>query len=417
MLGVTGRASAAVVGFVCALVSVGAVARAEVRVHIDCYLESGPVECRALESAFYESMGSSVGRGARDADVALRVRAVSLATSVHYEIGSTAGTERLSLSDSVPQALDGDATLLRVVSLLERGTLPFLPLAGAHAGDDGELRLTTRDASRAAPDDGEEQPFYLRPSVSGELVSQGASMISLGARLEASWSDARWRVLASGRAAYRHLRIDIPGAQRLEGSAWSASAPLVIARTIAGGLSVAALAEVARAPQNNLDRSVSAGGGVEWIRVPIRRDEESNYGARYRLLAVSHDYVTPNLWAEGDRLFARHSLTAFVSWHTDALDLALDASGSMVLDRPEAWDVGGEASLTWRVTDALEVTVHSWATYRGRAVNEPADPDGLDPIAVVVSGSDFGTMSFGGELELSYTFGNGLMHARDQRWK
>ncbi len=420
MTRVTGRASAVVAAVVCAWLGATASVRAEVRVHVDCHLESGPVECRALESAFFESMGSSVGRSPRGAEVALRVRAIGLATSTRYEISSSAGAERLSLSESVPDAVDRDATLLRVASLLERGTLPFLPVSGASVGEDGELRLRTHGGARAgASEDGddEDDPFYLRPSLSGELVQQGVSIVSLTASVEASYSSEKWRLLTSARSAYRHLRIDIPGAQRLEGSVWSGSGSAVLARTIDGGLSVAALGDGGRATQNNLDAWATGGVGVEWIRVPIRRDEESNFGARYRILAVSHDYVSPNVYGEDRRIFARHALSAFVSWHTDALDLKLDTSGTMVLDRPEAWDVSGEVECTWRVTEAFEITLSSWLTYRGQAVNQPRDPNGLDPIAVVVNGSDFGSTSYGGELGFSYTFGNGLMHARDQRWK
>lgn len=54
---------------------------------------------------------------------------------------------------------------------------------------------------------------------------------------------------------------------------------------------------------------------------------------------------------------------------------------------------------------------------RGGAIHEPADADGLDPVATLLAGSDFGRLTVEAELSLSCSFGNGALRTQDRRWR
>ncbi len=386
-------------------------AHASVPVAIDCHLETGEIDCRSLESAYFRSLHGLVER-TPGAAITIAIRATRTGRAVDYA-ARTAGislTERVS--DSVEQAL----AIERVLALLQRATLPFVPLRAPASAEDGALRLQTEDAIPTSDED-DASPVYLMPALGAEVFQQGIRVVAIGAELEAGLSLPDVRLLANGEATFRYVSLSIPGGDQLEGSTFSAVSSVVAAHTIDGGLSAALLFDAGRFPQNNLDGYATAGVGIEWVNVPIRHDDEDVYGARYRVLGVHQDYVTPNQQNRSSALFARHSLTAFASVHASAIDVRGDVTATTLVDQPRFWEVRGNVEVAFRLATGLELGVESFLTYRGDAIHAPADRDGLDPVAVVVSGSDFGTLSYGAELSISYAFGNGLLHTRDQRWR
>jgi hypothetical protein len=115
--------------------------------------------------------------------------------------------------------------------------------------------------------------------------------------------------------------------------------------------------------------------------------------------------------------FTDHRATALVRWHEELVDVTTSATASAPLARPDLWEVRGGVTATLRLTPAVQLEAEAEAALRGGSVREPRDPDGLDPVAALVGGGDFGRVSYVADLKLSYSFGDPLAEARDQRWR
>ena len=418
----------------CALMTwcVATTASADLRVGWDCFLPDAQVECGEVASAFFPSVPGVERQDAAEGDVAVSLRSVAVPSGRRYvaDFGGAPATNgempsdaiAFSLVEQVPDAAGHDRTLMLLVALLQRGTVPFMHVPTPGEAEGGVLRLEAtagaQDLAAADQPSGDDarSGWYVRPEVSGELVSAGVQVASLSGGLEVSHSTRSLRWLLSGSGGYRHLDVTLPSG-RLRGGFVQARGSTTLAHSIGGGFSVALLGGAQRQPQNNLDLRGEAGVGLEWVHREFLRADEGNFGARYRLHGVWDDYDTETVLGQRSRLYARQSLGLFARWHLDDVDLDADVGGGAVADQPELWDVGGELSATLRLAEGLELSVSGSILYRGGAVHEPADPSQLDPIASVVSGSDFGELTYATGLSLSYSFGNGLLRAQDQRWR
>ena len=404
-----------------------ATARADVPVRWDCWLEAAAVECTALESSYFGSIAwLRRGTATPEATVlTVRVRSTQVpdGTNVRVDFAGPGEGPRFSLHELLRRDVDRDTALVRLVGLLQRGTVPFLSLTEPGATRDGALHLAAIDPagagarrpapSGAAPTSG----WTVSPSLWAQVVQSGISLTAGGADVSVARSGAPWRVIASGGAAYQHLRVDIPGANPIEGDVASGQARGVLARTVVGGLSLAGIGSVAHAPQDNLELRAEAGLGVEWVRSPFLPPSGNDFGVRYRVGLADHHYVTDNVLGARKMLFTQHAATAFVRWHEERLDVSTSVTASAPMARHDLWEVRGGVTAAVRLTDAVQLATEAEAAMRGGTVTEPQDPDALDPAAALLGGSDFGRVSYVAELKLTYSFGNPLLEARDQRWR
>lgn len=402
-------------------------ARADVPVRWDCWLEEVRVDCATLESSYFESIPwlrrEATGGGARTVAVRVRSIVVPAGTSVRVDFAGPGEGPRFTLQELLRRDMDRDAALVRLVGLLQRGTVPFLALEEVGRTRDGAFHLQATDpgtsgARRPARDAGAgTSGWTLSPGLWAEIVQSGITLTAGGAELSTAYSGAPWRLLASGGAAYRHLSLAIPGANRIEGAVASGQARAIVARTIRGGFSVAGIGSVAHAPQDNLTRRAEADVGVEWVLAPFLPASGNDFGVRYRLGLVNHRYVTENVLGARAMLFTQHAATAFVRWHQDSVDVTTTGTAAAPIARHDLWELRAGLTAALRLTEAVQLEAEAEAALRGGSLNEPRDPDALDPAAALLGGSDFGRVSYEAELKLTYCFGNPLLEARDQRWR
>ena len=419
----------------CALVSLGGlaaprVAQADAHVKWDCYLPDASVGCRDVASAFFASVPGVTRTDEEDARLSIRLRTTAMPRGRRYLAefrGTPVAAERgqetvaFALSEQVPDAAGRDRTLMLLVALLQRGTVPYLNVSTPGKTEGGVLSIEATGAAEPAADgagasEGSTEGWYGRPSVGGEIVSAGVRLVSVEAELELGWSHPSWRFVLAGSGSYRHLDLELPGS-RLRGGFVQARGRAVLARTLVRSVGVGVIAGARREPQNNLESRLEAGPAIEWLHRDFLRADEGNVGARYAILGAWDRYATVTVHGQSRELYARHSLTLFARLHLDAIDVDFDLTGGAIADRPHLWDVGGELSLTVRVASGLEVALSAATIYRGGAVHEPADPGSIDPVATAVSGSDFGELTYTAGLSLAYSFGNGLVRAQDQRFR
>jgi len=420
------RAPGFVLALLVALLGPMATAHADVPVRWDCWFEAETaVDCQAVASSYFASIpylrrGDDVSGAAPSLAVRLRGTIVPDGTNVRVDFIGPPHGPRFALEELLRRDVDRDTALVRLVGLLQRGTVPFLSLAEPGRTEGGALRLAASDPARAdrpVPRPASTSGWTVRPSLWAEVVQSGIGLTSGGADVSVACSGAPLRLLATAGAAYRHLRLDMPGQNVVEGDMTSGHAGALVARTIHGGWSVAAVGGVGRAPEDNLDLSAEGAVGLEWVLSPMLPASGNGFGLRYRVGVVQHDYVTPNVLSADRMFFTDHRATATVRWHEELVDVTTSATASAPIARPDLWEVRGGVTATLRLTSAVQLEAEAEAALRGGTVREPRDEDGLDPVAALVGGSDFGRVSYVADLKLSYSFGDPLLEARDQRWR
>ncbi|MBX3250972.1 MAG: hypothetical protein KF901_27595 [Myxococcales bacterium] len=409
-------------GLACALATLALVAwetkaEAQLGVRWDCYLDAGAIDCATLANAYAESV-PGVTLTSSDATVSVGVRSIEVATRRRYLVAVEGGGSRVELAREVAQSRGAEQTLLDVLALLHRGTVPFLDVAAPGRVEGGAFTLRAAGASAATAADGErETTWYGRPWISGEVVSAGVQVHGVAGGLELNRSTESHRLRVVGDAAYRYVRFDLPGGDELRGGFFRASGSVVGARSLGRGVSVAALGGAQRQPQNNLALRAELGAGVEWIRAPFLATDGTNFGIRYRVRALWDRYVSETTQGHERRVYPHHALGVFALVHYAAVDLTLDLGVGAPLLEPGLWDVNGRATLTFRVAGALEIVLGGMLIVRGGAIHEPGDPSALSPVATIMAGSDFGRLTYQAELSFAYTFGNGALRTQDRRWR
>jgi hypothetical protein len=420
-------ALASVMGSLC-LGATTAQADAPLRVRWDCYLEDAAVDCNALANAYAEATPGVV-LDADDAELEVHVRSTEVAPRRRYvvevrssrtteEPATRAVTDRLRLARDVASTRGEDQTLLDVLALLQRATLPFLEVGAPGRVEDGvlTLRAGAPSASSSAPAS-EPSTWFFRPTLSGQIVSAGVRVYGLGGGLELSRSTPRHRVRVVGDASYRYVDFTLPSGESLRGGLVRAGGSVVGARSLGRGVSVAVLGNAQRQPQNNLELRADLGLGLEWLRAPFLATDGTNFGVRYRVRATHDRYVVETTQGHATQTYPHHTLGVVGLAHYDAIDLSLDLALGAPLLEPSLWDVRGNASVTFRVAGALEIGVGATFVIRGGAIHEPGDRSALDPVATLLAGSDFGRLTVEAELSLAYTFGNGALRTEDRRWR
>ncbi len=380
----------------------------------DCYLRGGGVDCTELGNAYFESVPGL--RRTDEGALEIEVRSTALASARRYAVSvvDPASESQVRVAANVPSSRGGDQALLEVLALLHQATMPFLRVSGPATNEDGVFRLeaTSNEQQRDEPSGG----WYFRPRLGGDMFRGGITVVSINGGLTLNHSAEQWRFFVDGDVAYRYVDFDLPGDASLTGGFVTAIGSAAVARSLGRGFSAALLGRARREPQNNLDLRGEVGAGLEWLQHPFLESDATNVGLRYRVLAVRDRYAAANRDDDTELWYPRHSLALFGQLHGDKVDLNLDVGIGAPLIRPEAWNVWAGADLTLRAAQGLEITLGGNVQLRRRALNEPNDFDELDPVTSV-AGSNLGRLTYGARLSLSYTFGNGLLHSQDRRWR
>ena len=395
-------------------------ARADYSVRFDCYLAHSDLTCPDLRSAVEGAIpGARLVTGGDEAALSIELRDVEAGQGRRYYArlaGRPFGShDELSfrISREVPHAAGHDRSLALVVSLVQRGVLPFLRVDEPGEVERGRLTLAGRPGG--VEDDSEPSRWYSRPSLSGGYFGGNLTSVSASFGLGINYSDAEWRWRVDAEGSYRYLDIDLPGA-RLRGDFVQLRAETVFARTLVDGLSLAVPLEAVREPQNNLDLRAEAGLGLEWVLAPFLAANETNLGGRLVGSAVHDRYSTPNLQADLERSYFESWAEVFGRLHTDPMDFELTGGLSFLPELPELWSTWGELEVTWRVAEGFAVGLAGSLLYRAGAIQAPLDPDALNPIAAT-TGSSLGELTMTTQLSLSWTLGNSLLRSQDQRWR
>lgn len=411
---------------ICALIGFPADAHAEIAVRFDCFLSEGiEIQCREIEQAYRSSIPGLV----IVPDTALfevRLRSTEIANGFRYfadfsgrplsepEAGEPI---QLTVTGDVPRSAGNDRTLLVLVALLQRGTMPFLRIDAPGEPDGDLLRVTATTAQSASPEAGSRTTgWYARPMIAGEFVSAGLMIATVQGGLELNYSDPEWRFRSRGKAGYRYLNLSL-GGSHLEGSFVELEGEILFARSLGSGFSLALIGAALSKPQNNLDSRAGVALGLEWVLASFLRANETNIGTRLTLWGYYDDYVSPNNEARGERFYGDPRFSLFGRAHTDIIDVEANASIGFVLDEPRFWTVGGELKTSLRVFDGLALGLELTILYRGAALHAPMDSSALNPVATTLAGSDFGELTVSAELTVSWTFGNSLIRSQDQRWR
>jgi hypothetical protein len=380
---------------------------------VDCYLEEGPVRCSDAVSSYFAST-PSVDEQSGPNSLGLVVRSISHASTTSYTVTARRGERDVEVAVDTPASEDTVA-LSRLVALMQRASLPFLSFdePGRIDGESFVLRLGVAEGS----DEDDATRWYVRPKISGELSSAGFTVATARANLEVNYSDDDYRLRIDGRGEYRYLDLELPDVGRIEGGFWSGRGKIVGARSLGEGFVLGAIGDVRRAPNQNIDVRLRGGGGLEWLSDEHLETNDEIVGARVSAFATYDRYSSENASNELERAYPVGEASVFARWHADAIDLSTEASVSAPLDAPKNFRVGGFVEVTLRPTDGLELGLYADLRYQGGALNTPRDTNSLDPIATLVSGTDFGDFALEAQLSVAYSFGNALLHAQDQRFR
>jgi hypothetical protein len=385
----------------------------ELEVAIDCYLDSNALECGELISSYFAAVPYATA-GSGPGALALELRAIAHASTTRYVVRGRRDRRSVELEADVRRSAEEAIALAKVVALLQQATIVFFTLDAPAALDGDALVLRLGEAGET---EDEPEHWYLRPSVSGEMISTGFTVASGRVETEINYSHDLHRLRAEGRLEYYYFDLTLPDVGRLEGGFLNGRAEAVAARSLGHGFVVGVASDVERAPQNNLDVRVRGGGGVEWLSDERLEVDDEIFGVRVGAYATYDVYAAQNLENRRERFYPDGEAAIFARWHGEVVDIAGEASATAPLDRPESFRLRARLDLTLRPTDGLELSLSGRVRFQGDVVNVPQDPNALDPIATLVYGTDFDELAVEGTLSVSYSFGNALLHAQDQRFR
>lgn len=401
--------------------------RADVSTEVDCLLVHSDLSCSELLGTFESSL-PSVDEDTEQHAVSINTVQIALrdiedtvgrryvATFSGQPPGSHEATE-LRLSVEVPHAAGHDRTLALVVAMLHRGLVPFLHVEAPGVSEGGELLLrASRSGDATSADDSVPTPWYARPSLSGEYARVGLTSATIRAALEVNYSTPaiRWRF--AGKAEYRFLDFSV-GDTTLRGSVVNVDASSRVARSLGTHLSLGVLGGIERSPANNLEWRGRASAGLEILRAPFLETNESNVGARLEMSAFYAQLASPNGSTSMRPFYTEPSIEVFGLFHSRSVDVEVGMSAAFVTHLPEFWRVNGEGSITVRLTERLSLSLEGGLQYLGGAINQPLDPNALDPVAVALGGNTLTQITVTTGLSLAWALGNPLLRSQDQRWR
>jgi len=404
----------------------------------DCYLPQGPVDCRALQNAYFQE--PLLQHDEENAEFFVEVRAQRVQSSVQLQLTFRSvdddGT-RVVFREWLPSNLRTDAAVLRILGALHRGTAPYLEVsAPGKWGKDG-LSLTLHDGerSKAAQASTEATPWFIEPRMWGNMSSEGLFSVDTGVGFELNYSTPQWRIRSFEGFSYRLLstetdvgqvvadRLGIPPPWPDDDDdddtsfealgAWSVT---TLVHTLYKGVSVGGRMLFARDPTDNQAFLARPQVGVEWIYKPWLEADGTNFGLRYQIGGEWVRFLRINERLRMQETFALHQLELFGALHLGRVDINLGAGAKSILDDIHYSSVFGNVSTTWRITDALVLRGSVRGAFRNALINAPknASTNSLESFA---GGGNFGDVTYRLNFSISYTFGNALLRRQDQRWR
>ena len=396
-------------------------ASADVGADFDCYLTHSDLECSDIRSALREALPgvTFVVKDRSRLVIALRDVEAGQGRRFFVELSGvplgSVESVRYRLSQQIAHSAGHDRSLALVVALCQRALVPFLKVDRPGVIKDGQLSLQV-GARGDKPRAREPSRWFFEPSIRGGLFIGNLTNVDIGAATVLNYSDPSWRAIMAGSANYRYLDLDL-GDTSLKGDFLRAQGELLVARSLSAGLSVAAKVDAKSEPQNNLDLRSRLLVGAEWLHAPFLHANETNFGARLWLAGIYDAYVAPTQTENATaRLYLEPLLEVLARFHTNAVDFELSGGGAFPLHAPAFWRLWAGTSVAVRIAEGLQLKLSASMVLRGMAINAPSDSSRLNAVAAT-SGSNLNQVTFNSEVGLSWTLGNSLLRAQDQRWR
>lgn len=395
-------------------------ASAAVGVRFDCYASAGPVECQSLRRAYFSALPYLRDARDEDAQVSIEVRSYELDRYFRYVVKfSGLGTApSFTMEDDIPKELSAVGALLRIGSVLQRGTAPFLASDAPASTTDGTTVLMLRDPSGAAPGSpASTTGWYLSLRATFNVSATSSFLTSLHESAELNYSNPDWRFNLQPVLAVQRVEVDVPGADTQVSTSRYYGVDSFVARSFATNFSVAALGAARQDKSNNLRAQTEASVGIEWDLVPFLTTEDHSLGAYYQLGLASDWYVAPNVLHESDMQYAVHALGATMTRHFSSTDLSGTVSARSPLTLPKYSSLAATLGFTWRIDSYFAFILTGETAYRKALLNEPAEVVVGSAFEQYVAGGNFRpwTYSVLGTFEVS--LGNNGLARADQRWR
>ena len=386
-----------------------------VNLRFDCFLQNTNVSCNDIQSAL---LGSVAFLKSDEGGIAITIRSSPIDAGTRYDLHfkGQQNQPEFTLQDRIPNGLDSNATLLRIVGDLHRGLAPYLSLKKVESGGNNlvldVVDPESQNLSEAREDKGA-SPFYFRPSVSLRFSKDSFEQLQVRSFATLNYSTPKWRLRNVGFGGYERITDEADGEVSVFEQTFLGGFGGAI-YSLHEGLSIAARYLVAHDSADNQLYTIRPAFGVEWVLHPFLENNSSNFGVQYRIGGEHVVFIEKNIRDNDLENFLFHQAKAFASWHWSRIDLELAGEFRSILDDLDFSSVGTNGSLAYRITDDLRVSLDGRASYRNNLINAPKDES--DDALEQIFGGNFSDVTYRVDLSLSYTFGNALLDRQDRRW-
>ena len=405
-----------------------------------CYVPNSRIDCAVIKSSLtsripFLKMTNDVDQ----ADVALTLRTVSADGGTRFKIdvvGRALDGYRTEVhtTEKVPGNVDAAATMVRVLTKLERALDDFMAQKETAEFENGTLTIRVSDPAEQPYAGRREQSailWYLAPSLSGQMSNvRGVGLnVSSGASLDFNYSAPRWRLQQGAGASFRQISQPVPGTEESASVQFmGGSATNVFSRSLTENnrFTLGLLLSAEKNPQANYRMRGNASLGVEFNLVPRQTAKQKNLGFHCAIGPEYHHYDARNIQDLERQTVVRSFCDAFVSWHFQPVDVSANLGGNAILGTFDYRSITLDLSATWRVSD--NVTIAPWFTIQQvhKAINEaqPISNPYSNPrqeieasMRAAVQRGFTSPLSIRSGVSIRYVFGNGSLNAEDQRWK
>ena len=282
-----------------------------------------------------------------------------------------------------------------------------------------------------------ESPFYVAPSISGNIGSQqGSQSLNGGGHVYGNYSSPKWRVMGDVYGGFRNdvikttaintgsdSKISYSGAYagavrdlRQVGKGRWDIAIFVSDKTVNNDLEIDSdEVDLPESALKNKARRSSITAGTEWIAVPfLTETSNGNISVRYSLGVEHHNYISPENFEAMKETFAKHTLQVYLARYFTKVDLKVSASAftSSFRELPMQ-GVSGSTEVRYKVNPRLTIGANASLVYAKNRVMSPTE--GTMSFMGLTSGTT--PLTYNGSLSVTYTLGNIRIFNREQRWK
>ena len=417
-----------------------ATVRAELRIHWDCYLPAGNVDCTVLETSLVSKIPFlTVVSNPAEADVLVTLTSGPAEDSARFKIdfvGKAVEGFRTEVhtTDKIPSIVDATTADVRLMTKLERGLDDFMDQKIAGEVHDGRLNLELLDPV-ALPFSGRPEQsavkFYVSPSISSYLSDVAGVGVNAWANGSVAFnlSEDACRYQSWLGVNYNRQSQPVPGTNETASVGFlGANTNNVFAWSFGEKRwwSVGLLLAAEKNPQANYSFRANGSVGVEFDLIPRQTVNQRNFGFRCAVGPEYQRYDATNIQRIGQQIVGREFCDLFFSWHFAAVDLGANLGETAILEDWSFNSITVGLSATFRITDSLSVSV--WANLQeiNKAINEAepstssySTPQEEIEASLLAAAQQGYTAPLGvqGGLSIKYVFGNGSLALEDQRWR